>query len=267
VSHIWPPIEDHGKTAKRAISQAGRPPVIFRASRSTPSTRPRPPPKPDRVLPGAGPITRKDQLRKIVSQVRAPTPKPRPKPKPPPKKVRVDTDRLFGGKKPISVPPDLDAPIIGEKPVSIWSNLGKAVGKGIEQRIVREIGGGGQKGGAQVLIGGARVAAPVIGRALRTAGTFLTGTAIGAFFAPDPNTGACPVGYHLNKQDGVGGPARTYCVRNRRMNVGNARAARRSVRRLKGARKLLQDIEKMMPRRSAPRARAHVAHVPQQHHH
>jgi len=73
----------------------------------------------------------------------------------------------------------------------------------------------------------------------------------------------CPSGWHLNKQDGVGGPAGTYCVRNRRMNFGNARSARRSVRRLKGARKLLKDIEKMMP--SRPRARrapaGHSAHL------
>jgi len=75
--------------------------------------------------------------------------------------------------------------------------------------------------------------------------------------------GACPSGWHLNKQDGVGGAAGTYCVRNRRTNFGNARAARRSVRRLKGARKLLRDIEKMMP--SRPRARraptGHSAHL------
>ena len=68
--------------------------------------------------------------------------------------------------------------------------------------------------------------------------------------------GACPSGWHLNKQDGVGGAAGTYCVRNRRMNFGNARSARRSVRRLKGARKLLKDIEKMMPTRTV-RARRH----------
>lgn len=77
--------------------------------------------------------------------------------------------------------------------------------------------------------------------------------------------GACPVGHHLNKQDGVGGPAGTYCVKNRRMNVGNARAARRSVRRLKGARKLLRDIEKMMPTRST-RRRAPAGHSAHLHH-
>jgi len=72
---------------------------------------------------------------------------------------------------------------------------------------------------------------------------------------------ACPSGWHLNKQDGVGGAAGTYCVRNRRMNFGNARSARRSVRRLKGARKLLRDIEKMMPTRTV-RARHGPASPP-----
>jgi len=77
--------------------------------------------------------------------------------------------------------------------------------------------------------------------------------------------GACPSGWHLNKQDGVGGPAGTYCVRNRRMNFGNARSARRSVRRLKGARKLLKDIERMMPSKTRTR-RAPTGHSAHLHH-
>lgn len=43
--------------------------------------------------------------------------------------------------------------------------------------------------------------------------------------------------------------------RRRRMNFGNAKAARRAIRRIKGTRKLLQDIEKQLPRRPAPRRR------------
>jgi len=77
--------------------------------------------------------------------------------------------------------------------------------------------------------------------------------------------GACPSGWHLNKQDGVGGAAGTYCVRNRRTNFGNARAARRSVRRLKGARKLLKDIERMMPSKTRTR-RAPTGHSAHLHH-
>ena len=60
----------------------------------------------------------------------------------------------------------------------------------------------------------------------------------------------CPAGYHPAK-DGSG-----RCVRNRRMNVCNMRAASRAARRLKGARKALQRIERAMPRRttrSSPR--------------
>lgn len=116
-----------------------------------------------------------------------------------------------------------------------------------------------------------RAAPPVIARAGRlltgrvaTAGTagVLLGQSFGGAGAGD---GACPSGWHLNKQDGVGGPAGTYCVRNRRMNFGNARSARRSVRRLKGARKLLKDIEKMMPTRTT-RRRAPGGHSAHLHH-
>lgn len=49
--------------------------------------------------------------------------------------------------------------------------------------------------------------------------------------SPDPQTGRCPVGYHPAK-DGNG------CVRNRRTNVGNARALARALRRAEGFEKL-----------------------------
>ena len=49
--------------------------------------------------------------------------------------------------------------------------------------------------------------------------------------APDA-TGCCPVGFHMAKS----GPPR--CVRNRRMNVANPRALRRSMRRVQGFEKL-----------------------------
>ncbi len=44
--------------------------------------------------------------------------------------------------------------------------------------------------------------------------------------------GACPAGYHPDKRTG------TRCVRNRRMNIANPRALRRSMRRVKGFEKL-----------------------------
>jgi len=52
-----------------------------------------------------------------------------------------------------------------------------------------------------------------------------------AAVAPDA-TGCCPSGYHLDKRTG------TKCVRNRRMNVANPRALRRSMRRVQGFEKL-----------------------------
>lgn len=133
--------------------------------------------------------------------------------------------------------------------------------KGIGKTI-----GGAIKGGVQARIqekfNPASIVMPVVraatGRAATAGGV---GFGLGSLFSGGGGGGACPVGHHLNKQDGVGGPAGTYCVKNRRMNVGNARAARRSVRRLKGARKLLRDIEKMMP--SKTRARR----APTHHHH
>lgn len=47
-----------------------------------------------------------------------------------------------------------------------------------------------------------------------------------------PPGGACPTGFHPDKRTG------TKCVRNRRMNVANPRALRRSMRRVQGFEKL-----------------------------
>lgn len=60
-------------------------------------------------------------------------------------------------------------------------------------------------------------------------GTAAGGRAVGPALS---STGCCPVGYHLAK-DGSG-----RCVRNRRMNVANPRALRRSMRRVQGFEKL-----------------------------
>lgn len=57
--------------------------------------------------------------------------------------------------------------------------------------------------------------------------------------------------------DDFGRPIR----KRRRMNFGNAKAARRAIRRIKGTRKLLQSIERQLPRRPAPRPRATGAHT------
>jgi hypothetical protein len=57
-----------------------------------------------------------------------------------------------------------------------------------------------------------------------------------------------PVGFHYAK-DGSG-----RIVRNRRMNPLNASAARRAIRRIKGARKMLRTIENSLPKRAASKA-------------
>jgi len=67
--------------------------------------------------------------------------------------------------------------------------------------------------------------------------------------------GACPAGFHLDKR------TRSRCVRNRRMNPLNGRAAMRAIRRVKGARKMLQKIERQLPKsktRAVPRHGHHV---------
>jgi len=141
--------------------------------------------------------------------------------------------------------------------MSIHKSILKGIRGGVTARIQEKIAPAAIVGAiGRVLPGLGRAATGLPGAA--ATGGFLAGSLFGGGGAQG---GACPSGWHLNKQDGAGGAAGTYCVRNRRMNFGNARAARRGVRRLKGARKLLRDIEKMMP--SKPRARAR----PQHHHH
>ena len=67
--------------------------------------------------------------------------------------------------------------------------------------------------------------------------------------------GACPAGFHLDKR------SRSRCVRNRRMNPLNGRAATRAIRRIKGARKMLQKIERQLPKSKTRRTPAHPHRV------
>jgi len=59
-----------------------------------------------------------------------------------------------------------------------------------------------------------------------------SGVGLGAQAVAPDATGCCPTGFHLDKRTG------TKCVRNRRMNVANPRALRRSMRRVQGFEKL-----------------------------
>jgi len=68
------------------------------------------------------------------------------------------------------------------------------------------------------------------------------GAAVGAYAATRPMGGVCPSGYHPAK-DGSG-----RCVRNRRMNVANPRALRRSIRRVKGFDKLARKSIRIVKR-------------------
>lgn len=153
----------------------------------------------------------------------------------------------------------------------LLESIGGAIRTGISGRINQAINP--QRGivaAGPAVFGGVRAVAgrvlPAIGRVLgsRSAAAAATGLAVGSLVGGGGGNG-CPSGFHPNKQDGSGGPAGTYCVRNRRINFGNARAARRSVRRLKGARKLLKDIEKMMPSKTT-RRRAPAGHTTHLHH-
>ena len=75
---------------------------------------------------------------------------------------------------------------------------------------------------------GAPPSMPGVGQVIGQA----VGAAAGAYVGARPMGGLCPSGYHPAK-DGSG-----RCVRNRRMNVANPRALRRSMRRVKGFEKL-----------------------------
>lgn len=66
----------------------------------------------------------------------------------------------------------------------------------------------------------------------------------------------CPSGYHFEKQ------GKGYCVRNRRMNPLNPRAARRSIRRIKGVQKISADIRKALPKARTSRRATPAGHHP-----
>lgn len=157
--------------------------------------------------------------------------------------------------------------------MSILADFGRQLGQGIIDIGLRKIS---QRANVNVLPGAGAVATPPIFQPMQTSAGFLpalpaigaaAGRAAGAAgrVLMDPRVqaaaagaagallaggnGGSPRGYHLAK-DGSG-----RYVRNRYMNYGNARAARRAIRRIKGTRKLLQSIERQLPRQRTTRAR------------
>lgn len=157
-----------------------------------------------------------------------------------------------------------------------------SVGKKLFKRAVKKakpfipaaagaIGGAGAAEIAtQVLRGGGPAGLPELGRPMSglpavrgLPGQFPTPARLTRAVAPGAvrvgdvfSMGGCPAGFHPAK-DGSG-----RCVRNRRMNVMNPRAARRAIRRIKGARKMLQSIERQLPKqRSRSRVSGHRARL------
>jgi len=66
---------------------------------------------------------------------------------------------------------------------------------------------------------------------------------------PMTSPGCCPTGFHFNKSmTRTGAPPGTTCVRNRRMNVANPSALRRSLRRVAGFGKLAQRAKRDVAR-------------------
>lgn len=119
-----------------------------------------------------------------------------------------------------------------------------------------------------------RVAGRVAGAALRSIPIVNTGYEVYRGFRGGPGGGApqlAPMqdprqGGAAGTQPGTGRQAARERIksaigkftgtgrRGKRMNVGNAKAARRAIRRIKGVRDMLKSIERELPKRTAPRA-------------
>jgi len=204
--------------------------------------------------PGPVPTVKKKSPQQVVPR-KSPVVRPI---SPPPRSILTGT---------LPPKPKAIAKVEPEEPVSIHKSLLQSLGGALGTRINSAI----NPAPKTIFAAGPAIAAGVgaAGRVLPAIGRVLTGrvataggigAAVGSLFRGGADAGTCPSGWHLAK-DGSG-----RCVRNRRMNFGNARAARRSVRRLKGARKLLKDIEKMMPSKTRTRRAAPAGHSAHLHH-
>lgn len=174
----------------------------------------------------------------------------------------------------------------------LFDVIGKVVG-GVAKVAGGAIGGllsggplgaitGGLKGIGSVIGGGSKTVVPVVtrsstfpvtpsivpGRPTSLPGSIPLLPSGGTAFGPMPSdmgggaapgTGICKPGYRLVQVMGAGGYAVTKCVKNRRMNPLNPRAASRAMRRLDGFSRATRSVEKMMvkiARKNAPRARS-----------
>lgn len=203
----------------------------------------------------------KSQARGTVGRANVVARAPAPAPAAAPKKVK-----RAGALQPLKLPervikpvgqqvflPDpIDTlPTARSSPVSIWTDLGGILKGAVTQRVTAAVAPRPviqpgplpqQASVAQLGLGAAGRVLPAIGRVLtgRAAAAGTVGFAAGQLF------------------DAAGNPV----PKRRRMNFGNARAARRAIRRIKGVRRLLKSIEDQLPRRPAPRRRAQHHHHP-----
>lgn len=143
-------------------------------------------------------------------------------------------------------------------PMSILSTINTTLGILGTLQTLRNQGRTAPSPMAGLGIGTALIASSQRAGAIGMPGTGMVGgfgtTVDGQSWEVDPRGKPCgPSGYHLNRSNSPRGPKGSYWVRNRHMNPLNASAARRAIRRIKGARKMLQSIERSLPKRAAPR--------------
>ena len=150
------------------------------------------------------------------------------------------------------------APIVGgffggPAGAAIGSQIGAGIKGASEQNAIQraqQIAFSPQVGIPDISLGGVPPLVPVRGSVPLpiTGPASLVGNILGAEVA-------CPTGFHPDKK------TRSRCVRNRRMNPLNGRAASRAIRRIKGARKMLQKIERSLPRAKARAVPRHAHRV------
>lgn len=122
---------------------------------------------------------------------------------------------------------------IGKAVKGIWNVAKPAIGYAVGGPIGAAIlgAGAGVAVGKQLVPQGPMPPAPASMPGVGMIQPVVAGIVQGAL-APRAMGGVCPSGYHPDKRTG------TRCVRNRRMNIANPRALRRSMRRVKGFEKL-----------------------------
>lgn len=140
--------------------------------------------------------------------------------------------------------------------MSLLSKLGKSVGSVLKKvasspaaaLIPGPVGGVIKAGAALGLVGGAAKVATSASRALVPIGKAVAKPGVGKIVAGGI-AGTVAGDYLYDKAGNIIGTRR----RTRRMNPMNVKAARRAIRRVKSARKILKSIEKQLPKAACGR--------------